>query len=263
MNLYSLSGVVKGLVAGDSQTPLGDTEGASVGALLAAGPTTPVKPDDRPESTQSFVPRLGSARNDLPRNSRGALHGGALTMMAALAAQQACPAEPVTTCSRSRRDCGVIPVRAALTNLGFWHFAVSAGTGSSYVPVRADAWAGTRRRRPPRLHLSAAYDGHQSGGMVTRREGTQMAGRPRQDNSQVQGAAASLLNGLAVLEAFSVQSPVLGVTEVAQRVGLHKSTVSRILGGLTEAGYVQRDEETGRYRLGLGLLGPDDRGPRS
>ncbi|WP_310058064.1 IclR family transcriptional regulator [Arthrobacter ginsengisoli] len=68
------------------------------------------------------------------------------------------------------------------------------------------------------------------------------------------GAAASLLNGLAVLEAFSVQNPVLGVTEVAQRVGLHKSTVSRILGGLTEAGYVQRDEETGRYRLGLGLL---------
>ena len=81
-----------------------------------------------------------------------------------------------------------------------------------------------------------------------------MAGRPRQENGQVQGAAASLLNGLAVLEAFSVQNPVLGVTEVAQRVGLHKSTVSRILGGLTEAGYVQRDEETGRYRLGLGLL---------
>jgi DNA-binding IclR family transcriptional regulator len=82
----------------------------------------------------------------------------------------------------------------------------------------------------------------------------QMAGRPRQDNGQVQGAAASLLNGLAVLEAFSVQKPVLGVTEIAQRVGLHKSTVSRILSGLTDAGYVQRDEETGRYRLGLGLI---------
>jgi DNA-binding IclR family transcriptional regulator len=90
--------------------------------------------------------------------------------------------------------------------------------------------------------------------MATKRERMQMPGRPRQENSQVQGAAASLLNGLAVLEAFSVQRPVLGVTEVAQRVGLHKSTVSRILGGLTEAGYVQRDEETGRYRLGLGLL---------
>ena len=101
---------------------------------------------------------------------------------------------------------------------------------------------------------TAAYDGQESGGMVTPRERMQMPGRPRQDNGQVQGAAASLLNGLAVLEAFSVQKPVLGVTEVAQRVGLHKSTVSRILSGLTEAGYVQRDEETGRYRLGLGLL---------
>ncbi|MCG2621003.1 IclR family transcriptional regulator [Arthrobacter sp. I2-34] len=82
-----------------------------------------------------------------------------------------------------------------------------------------------------------------------------MVGRPRQGSEQTQGAAASLLNGLAVLEAFSIAQPVLGVTEVAGRVNLHKSTVSRILAGLTEAGYVQRDEETGRYRLGLGVIG--------
>lgn len=69
-----------------------------------------------------------------------------------------------------------------------------------------------------------------------------------------QGVAASLLNGLAVLEAFSIDSPVLGVTEIANRVNLHKSTVSRILNGLTESGYIQRDEESGRFRLGLGLL---------
>ena len=69
-----------------------------------------------------------------------------------------------------------------------------------------------------------------------------------------QGAAASLLNGLRVLEAFRVDSPTLGVTDVAQRVGLHKSTVSRILTGLAEAGYVHRDSATGRYRLGLGVI---------
>lgn len=70
-----------------------------------------------------------------------------------------------------------------------------------------------------------------------------------------QGAAASLLNGLAVLEAFSVSArPLLGVTEISELVGLHKSTVSRMLNGLTEAGYVQRDAETGRYRLGLGMI---------
>lgn len=73
--------------------------------------------------------------------------------------------------------------------------------------------------------------------------------------TQPQGAAASLLNGLAVLEAFTTAHPVLGVTEVSDRVGLHKSTVSRMLNGLAEAGYVQRDEGSGRFRLGLGLLG--------
>lgn len=71
-----------------------------------------------------------------------------------------------------------------------------------------------------------------------------------------QGAAASLLNGLAVLEAFSTTSrPLLGVTEISEIVGLHKSTVSRMLAGLTEAGYVQRDLDSGRYRLGLGMIG--------
>ncbi|GLB66624.1 IclR family transcriptional regulator [Arthrobacter mangrovi] len=71
-----------------------------------------------------------------------------------------------------------------------------------------------------------------------------------------QGAAASLLNGLAVLEAFSVaKRSLLGVTEISELVGLHKSTVSRMLTGLTEAGYVQRDDDTGRYRLGLGMIG--------
>lgn len=75
-------------------------------------------------------------------------------------------------------------------------------------------------------------------------------------STEKQGAAASLLNGLAVLEAFSQTGRrLLSVTEVAEIVGLHKSTVSRMLGGLVEAGYLQRDELTGRFGLGLGLIG--------
>lgn len=79
-------------------------------------------------------------------------------------------------------------------------------------------------------------------------------GKIQKTSEGTQGVAASLLNGLAVLETFSIDSPVLGVTEIANRVDLHKSTVSRILNGLTESGYIQRDEESGRFRLGLGLL---------
>ena len=79
---------------------------------------------------------------------------------------------------------------------------------------------------------------------------------PQTTADKPQGAAASLLNGLTVLEAFSVaKRSLLGVTEISELVGLHKSTVSRMLSGLDEAGYVQRDEDTGRYRLGLGMIG--------
>lgn len=76
------------------------------------------------------------------------------------------------------------------------------------------------------------------------------------DAQHKQGAAASLLNGFAVLEALaSTTRSSLGVTEISSRVDLHKSTVSRMLTGLAQAGYVERDEATGRYRLGLGMIG--------
>lgn len=81
-----------------------------------------------------------------------------------------------------------------------------------------------------------------------------MPPRPRQPATQPQGAAASLFNGLAVLQAFSAETPAMGVTEIAAKVGLHKSTVSRILSGLAKAGFVERSAESGRYRLSLGVI---------
>lgn len=80
-----------------------------------------------------------------------------------------------------------------------------------------------------------------------------------QPRAESRASASVLLNGLHVLEAFSIDQPVLGVTEIARRVGQHKSTVSRILATLERAGYVERDEGSGRFRLGLGriaLAGP-------
>lgn len=77
---------------------------------------------------------------------------------------------------------------------------------------------------------------------------------PAEPEGRTQGAAAALLNGLRVLEAFTIAEPEQGVTRIAARVGLHKSTVSRILAGLAEAGYVERDPDSGLYRLGMGLI---------
>ncbi len=64
-----------------------------------------------------------------------------------------------------------------------------------------------------------------------------------------------LLNGLKVLESFSVEEPLLGVTEIAGRIGMHKSSVSRMLAVLELGHYVERDPESGRFRLGLGVIG--------
>jgi len=41
------------------------------------------------------------------------------------------------------------------------------------------------------------------------------------------------------------------MTEIAEHVGLHKSTVHRMLATLEEKGFIERDRETDRYHLGL------------
>jgi DNA-binding IclR family transcriptional regulator len=46
----------------------------------------------------------------------------------------------------------------------------------------------------------------------------------------------------------------VGVTELARRMGLHKSTASRLLATLFERGFVEQDRETGKYRLGLAIV---------
>src|SRR6476661_4372376 len=63
-----------------------------------------------------------------------------------------------------------------------------------------------------------------------------------------------IVNAIAVLRTFTADEPLLGVTEIANRVGLHKSTVSRILATFEQENLVERDPETRRFRLGLGLI---------
>ena len=65
---------------------------------------------------------------------------------------------------------------------------------------------------------------------------------------------SALQNGIQVLGTFSREEPVLGVTEISRRVGLHKSTVSRILATLEENTIVERHPTNGRFRLGVGVI---------
>lgn len=57
---------------------------------------------------------------------------------------------------------------------------------------------------------------------------------------------------LRVLEAFSYAQPVLGVSELARKLGMGKSSVHRALSTLHEHGYVIKTPDD-RYRLGLKL----------
>lgn len=66
--------------------------------------------------------------------------------------------------------------------------------------------------------------------------------------------ASVIANVLQVLRCFTVEEPLLGVTEIAAQVGLHKSSVSRILSTLEDEHVVERDESSRKYRLGLGLI---------
>ncbi len=59
---------------------------------------------------------------------------------------------------------------------------------------------------------------------------------------------------LDILLCFTPEEPSLTLTQIATRVGMHKSTVFRLLATLESKRFIQRDEESQTYRLGLGLV---------
>jgi DNA-binding IclR family transcriptional regulator len=61
-------------------------------------------------------------------------------------------------------------------------------------------------------------------------------------------------HAITILQAMDAREPELGVNEVARRIGVHKSTASRILATLERAQFVRRNPETGRFSIGLGLI---------
>lgn len=63
----------------------------------------------------------------------------------------------------------------------------------------------------------------------------------------------SVERAMDIIEALSTEQNSMGVTDIAEKVGLHKSTVHRLLNTLLERGYVDKNEE-GSYKLGLKLI---------
>ena len=64
----------------------------------------------------------------------------------------------------------------------------------------------------------------------------------------------ALARGLDVLACFRSGDKMLGNQELAERSKLPKSTVSRLTYTLTKLGYLQYDDNAGKYRLGTATL---------
>ncbi len=63
-----------------------------------------------------------------------------------------------------------------------------------------------------------------------------------------------LERAMHLLTAFDEDHQEMGVTELAEQLGLHKATVHRILRTLEREGFIQQNGENGRYHLGWQLI---------
>lgn len=67
-------------------------------------------------------------------------------------------------------------------------------------------------------------------------------------------AVRSVDRAASLLIALGETQGEAGVTELARRLGLHKSTASRLLATLQKRGLVEQDDDSGKYRLGLAVV---------
>jgi DNA-binding IclR family transcriptional regulator len=83
---------------------------------------------------------------------------------------------------------------------------------------------------------------------TTRGDGSLVDGNS--DPPPMQPANKALSHALRVLDLFASATTPLGVTEISKKVGLDKSTVSRIIATLGQHGYVDRSGDDRRYQVG-------------
>ena len=75
-------------------------------------------------------------------------------------------------------------------------------------------------------------------------------GKPVKSSSRL----SSVANSIRLLKAFTDDEYELGVSSLAKRLGLAKSTVHRLASTLIKDDMLEQDRETGKYRLGLALF---------
>ena len=64
----------------------------------------------------------------------------------------------------------------------------------------------------------------------------------------------SLERGLDLLEALSTADRQLGITDLSRRLGLAKGSIARLVATFVKTGYLVRDPQTAKYRLGMKIF---------
>lgn len=73
---------------------------------------------------------------------------------------------------------------------------------------------------------------------------------PRRNSSRL----SSVTTAIHLLKTFTPDDQELGISELAKRLSVAKSTVHRLASALLDEGLLQQDQATGQYRLGVGLF---------
>lgn len=81
-----------------------------------------------------------------------------------------------------------------------------------------------------------------------------MVGRGATVGKRAKARLSSVANAMRVVKAFSDDEYEIGISNLARRLALPKSTVHRLASTLVDAGFLEQNPETGGYRLGLALF---------
>jgi DNA-binding IclR family transcriptional regulator len=78
--------------------------------------------------------------------------------------------------------------------------------------------------------------------------------QPRSSSRPAKARLSSVANSIRLLNSFSGEEDELGITTLATRMRLAKSTVHRLAATLTAAGFLEQNRDNGKYRLGMALF---------
>jgi len=80
-----------------------------------------------------------------------------------------------------------------------------------------------------------------------------MPATPRRNPSD-DGRLSSVATAVRLMKAFSEEQVEIGISELARRLGVAKSTVHRLAVTLVADGMLERNPDSGKYRLGIALF---------